>query len=68
MGAAALENVGKWCAQEEGKNMHVDEHPRFLPTQPVRKLLQLSRGKIVLIGTRVMTVELVKTEKIRDLF
>ena len=36
--------------------------------QPVRKLLQLSRGKIVLIGTRVMTVELVKTEKIRDLF
>lgn len=47
--------------------MHTDEHSRF-PPQPVRKLLQLSRGKIMLIGTRVMTVELVKTEKIRDLF
>ena len=36
--------------------------------QPVRKLLQLSRGKIMLIGTRVMTVELVKAERIQDLF
>lgn len=32
--------------------------------QPGRKLLQLSRGKIMPIGTRTMTVELVKTKRI----
>ena len=31
---------------------------------PGRKLLQLSRGKIMPIGTRTMTVELVKTKRI----